>query len=97
MQPKSLRLIGLARRAGKLACGSDAAADAAGRAGLILLASDAGNTVRREAAGYGKQVTGLPHSKEELGRAVGRESCAIAAVTDEAFTRGIIEALMEES
>ena len=96
MQPRPLRLLGLARRAGKLACGADAVKGAAERARLILIACDAGSAVRREAAGYGKRVIGLPYGKEELGRAVGRESCAVAALIDEEF--GIIEALsMEES
>jgi ribosomal protein L7Ae-like RNA K-turn-binding protein len=91
-------LIGLAKRAGKLACGADAVKESGRRAKLILIANDAGNAVRREAAGYGKRVVELPHGKEELGCAVGRESCAVAALTDEEFARGVIEALnMEES
>ncbi|MCL2003892.1 MAG: hypothetical protein FWG72_07815 [Oscillospiraceae bacterium] len=95
MQPKLLRMAGLARRAGKLACGTEAVRDAAGRAGLILLASDAGNTAGRDAERYGKPLMILPYDKEELGRAVGRKTCAIAAVTDDAFCRGIIEAMEE--
>ena len=96
MQPKPLRLIGLARCAGKLACGSDAVKEAAPRARLILIAGDSGRAVRREAGRYGKRVIELSYDKEELGRAVGREKCAVAAVTDEEFSRGIIAALQGE-
>jgi ribosomal protein L7Ae-like RNA K-turn-binding protein len=96
MQPKPLRLLGLARRAGKLVCGSDAVKEASVRAKLILIAGDAGNTVKREANRYGKQVIELPFGKEELGSAVGRSECAVAAVIDKEFTRGIIKALGEE-
>ena len=94
MLPKPLRLIGLARRAGKLICGSDAVKDAAGRAKLIFIAADAGQNVRREAERYGKRIVVLPYSKEELGHAAGRGQCAVAAVIDEEF--GILEALGEE-
>jgi len=98
MQPKPLRLLGLAKRAGKLACGSDAVKVAAERSRLIVLANDAGQNVRREAERYEKQVVELPYNKEELGHAVGRASCAIAAVADKEFGLGILEALnMEES
>ena len=98
MQPKPLRLLGLAKRAGKIACGMDAVEEAAGQAHAVFLASDAGQAVRRGAKRYGNRASELPYGKEELGRAVGRESCAVAAVIDEKFSQGIIEALqMEES
>lgn len=98
MKDKALRLLGLAKRAGKLVCGTEAVKDAAGRADLILLACDAGNSVRREAGRIKARLYTLPHTKEELGHAAGRKVCAIAAVTDTEFSRGILEALqMEES
>ena len=96
MQPKALRLLGLARRAGQLACGVDAVILAAGRAKLILLANDAGNSARREAERLGKQIIVLPYNKEVLGRAAGMRTCAIAAVIDEAFSRGVSAALSDD-
>ena len=97
-QPKPLRLAGLARRAGKLVCGADAVKTEAGRARLILIAEDAGNTTKRNAEKYGRPVVTLPYSTEEMGRAVGKARCAIAAVIDEHFSEGIRTALqMEES
>ena len=35
----------------------------------------------------------MPYSREELGQAVGRASCALAAVTDLGFARSIVEKL----
>jgi ribosomal protein L7Ae-like RNA K-turn-binding protein len=91
-----LRLLGLARRAGKLICGLEAVLEHAGGAAMILLASDAGNSVKREALRLNRHTVTLPHSKAELGAAVGRGTCAIAAVTGAAFDRGIKEALQME-
>jgi ribosomal protein L7Ae-like RNA K-turn-binding protein len=93
MQPKVLRLLGLAKRAGKIACGMDAVMNAAGGSMLVILANDAGNSVKRKAERSGTQTMTLPYTKEELGRAIGRKTCAIAALADKEFTRGILEAL----
>ncbi|MCL1806532.1 MAG: hypothetical protein FWG31_02390 [Oscillospiraceae bacterium] len=96
MEPKPLRLIGLAKKAGMLVCGTDAVIIAAGQAKLLLLSADAGNSAKREAGRLGKQLVTLPYNKEELGRAAGKRSCAIAAVTDEDFAQGIVKALQME-
>jgi ribosomal protein L7Ae-like RNA K-turn-binding protein len=71
----------------------EAVKGAAGRAKLILLASDAGNSVKREAERLEIQIAVLPYTKEELGHAAGRGTCAIAAVADKEFSRGILEAI----
>ena len=81
-------LIGLARKAGKVEVGEEPVSIAARthKARLILFAADAaGNTRRR---GESLAQTGncpaltLPLTKTELGGAVGRESCAVLALTD---------------
>ncbi|MDD5938321.1 MAG: ribosomal L7Ae/L30e/S12e/Gadd45 family protein [Clostridiales bacterium] len=83
-----LGIIGLARKAGKLHLGEESAAAAAldHKTRLILVASDAAeNTAQRirRAAETGNAVClSIPHSKEELGGAVGRKSCAVAAFSD---------------
>jgi ribosomal protein L7Ae-like RNA K-turn-binding protein len=74
----------------------EAVKGAAGRAKLIVTANDAGNSVKREAERLNSQHIMLAHNKEELGRAVGRKTCAIAALTDKEFSRGLSEALMEQ-
>ncbi len=91
----TLRTVGLALKAGKLAVGEEAAGDAcAARAcRLLLLASDAAeNTLRRAErfAGQGQCLwMQVPYSKEALGAAVGRAGCAMAAVTDLGLAQSI--------
>lgn len=83
-----LPLIGLALRAGRLEVGEDASADACRlkRCRLLLLASDAGDHAQRQAAFFAQEgqclLAQLPASKEALGAALGRKSCAMAALTD---------------
>ncbi|MDR0293859.1 MAG: L7Ae/L30e/S12e/Gadd45 family ribosomal protein [Oscillospiraceae bacterium] len=100
MEAKALRLLGLARRAGRLACGTVAVTDAAGRAQLFLLAADAGHSAKRGAERLARQagtpLIHLTYTKEALGRAAGRGTCAVAAVTDKGFSRGIRDALQME-
>lgn len=82
-----LGFLGLTKRAGKLAAGEDAveAALHTGKVRLLLLASDAGEkTVRRaEFRSGGKlPIAYLESDRAALGRALGWESCAVAAVSD---------------
>jgi ribosomal protein L7Ae-like RNA K-turn-binding protein len=84
-----LGLLGLARKAGRLVMGSTAVEQALrrGQPALLLLASDASANTARQAkrwAGDAKtQLLSLPHTKEQLGRALGRPTCALAVLTDE--------------
>ena len=95
----ALSMIGLALRAGRLEAGEDPAGDACRekRCRLLLTASDAGSNALRKAerfADMGQCLTlALPWSKTELGAALGRESCALAAVTDLGLARAIAEKL----
>ena len=97
----TLRLVGLALRAGRLEGGEDAAVDACQykKARLLLLASDAAEgTVNRAlhaAAECGCVPLETPWSKEELGAALGRKSCAVAAMTDMGMARAVTEKLAE--
>lgn len=97
----TLRLVGLALRAGRLEVGEDAAVDACQykKARLLLLASDAAEgTVNRAlhaAAECGCVPLETPWSKEELGAALGRKSCAVAAMTDLGMARAVTEKLAE--
>ena len=83
-----LRQLGLAKRAGRAELGEDgvSSAAAAGKARLVLLASDAAeNTVRRArnfTEGSHAVVHSVPFNKETLGAACGRGSCAMLAVTE---------------
>lgn len=88
-------LIGLAKRAGKLACGDEqtAAAARAGQASLVIAAFDAAlgtaRKARRAAETNGTDFVVLPIGKQELGYAVGRGSCAVIAVCNRGFSREI--------
>ena len=98
----ALRLIGLARKGGRIEVGEEpvGAAARAHKARLVVLASDAAdNTLRRAshfALSAGVPVLQSPYTKEELGLSVGRSSCAMLALTDHglaaAFTRKLAAA-----
>lgn len=99
---KVLGLLGLAKKAGQLEVGEEptGAAARAKDARLLLIASDAAdNSYRRlrhfadaGACLYAK----LPCTKDELGSALGRTSCAMVAVTDVGFATAIAEKLAED-
>ena len=96
---KVLSLLGLAKKAGRLAVGEESVADAARAhaARLIVLAEDAAdNSARRaerSAAEGACLLTRVPATKEELGRAVGRASCAMLALTDVGFAEAAAKKL----
>lgn len=96
---KALGLLGLARRGGRIELGEEGAGSAcrAGKARLLMLASDAGESVRHRAqyfvrAGKPPLMT-LPYTREEFGGAVGRPVCAVAALTDAAMALAFVKAL----
>lgn len=101
MSSHILSLLGLALRGGRLAVGEEPAALAAkaGKARLLLAASDAaGNTLRRAEhlaqEGHCLWLV-LPFTKEELGHALGRGSAAIAALTDTGLAAAFTERLAQ--
>ena len=98
---KILNMIGLAKKAGRLEVGEEptCAAARARDARLLLLARDAAeNSARRlrHFADAGQCLwVRLPVTKDELGGAVGRSSCAMCAVTDIGFATAIAKKLAE--
>lgn len=90
-----LHMIGLALKAGRLEVGEEpvGAACRARDCRLILVARDAAdNSFRRvkHFADAGQCLwVSVPYTKEELGEAVGRTACAMAAVTDIGFAEAI--------
>ena len=99
MEDKLLSLLGLARRAGKLALGADAAEEAlcGGKAALAVLAADISprteEAARRAAARYGVPVCKLRWTMDRLGAAVGKRA-GVIAVKDAGFA-GAIAALWQ--
>ena len=96
-----LSLLGLSLRGGRLAIGEEPA-EAAARARdarVLLLASDAAEGTRRRCEHFARAGDclwlRLPFTKEELGRALGRTSVAIAAVTDVGLADALLRRLAE--
>ena len=99
MANRARNYLSLAGRAGRAALGEErgGAAARAGKAYLILVAQDASDHTWRRArsfaAGTEQQVLRLRQSKDELGQSIGRESLAIAAITDAALALAMVKAL----
>ena len=94
----TLGYLGLARRAGKLSIGHDAAMLSVrkGTAHLVLLTTDASPRHQREleAAGFTKAVT-VPYTMADAGVATGKKSC-IYALEDEGFSKAFINKISKE-
>ena len=97
-----LQLMGLALRARGLVAGEEVVADAvaAHRARLLLVAEDAADgTVRKVqnlSAGRLPVMT-VPAGKETIGGALGKGSCAVAAVLEGGFAARIGGLLAEQN
>ena len=90
MNDRLLSLVGLARRAGRLSLGFDAAAEAMnkGRTKLLIIACDlSGNStasiIRTAERTHTKTIV-INRTKAQIGAAVGKEA-GIIAVNDEGF------------
>lgn len=98
---RALGLLSISRKGGNLTVGEEqvGAVARAGRARLLLVASDASDhTVRRArsfVAGTAQPMLLLPFSKDELGQALGVASCAIAAITDVRLAQAFVKTLGE--
>jgi ribosomal protein L7Ae-like RNA K-turn-binding protein len=93
LRQRLLALIGLAVRARKLTAGATAVERLVERGGcpLIIVADDAGAALRRrlERLAPTRGQLQAPLSRQELGRACGRATVAVAAIEDPGFARGI--------
>ena len=102
MREKLLSLLGLMRRANALAVGevNTGSTARAGKAKLLLLASDASENARRRAEGFAAgrklSLTVLPFTKEEFSSAVGLNGGSMAAITDLGFANALLKALAAE-
>lgn len=94
MADKLLSLLGLARRAGKIEPGFDAAVSAArgGKAYLLIAARDISEktvkNLRYEGARAGIPTLRVEAGMEELGRACGVRA-GVLAVTDKGFSKAV--------
>ena len=99
MDNKVLNYLSLARKGGMAELGEEpvAAITRAGKGYLVIVASDASDHTWRRAksfaAGTDQQCVRLQCTKEEVGFVVGRQSLAIAAITDVRLALAMVEAL----
>ena len=96
---KSLNYLALARKAGKAELGEEpvGAAARAGKAYLVIVASDASDHSWRRAKSYvsgtEQQCIRLKQTKDELGQTIGRSSLAMAALTDVSLALAFVKAM----
>ena len=99
---KALSLLALARKGGIAELGEEPVGGAArgGKAYVILVAKDASDHTWRRAksfaAGTEQQRVRLPWTKDQLGAAIGRDTLAIAAITDVQMALALVAALPQE-
>ena len=99
---KALSLLALARKGGIAELGEEPVGGAArgGKAYVILVAQDASDHTWRRAksfaAGTEQQCVRLPWTKDQLGAAIGRDTLAIAAITDVQMALALVAALPQE-
>ena len=96
---KGLNYLALARKARLCEAGEEpvGAAARAGKAYLVVVASDASDHTWRRAksyvAGTDQQCIRVGYTKDELGQTIGRASLALAAFTDPAMALAFVKAL----
>ena len=101
MTDSALSLLGLALRGNNLAVGEEPVKEACKtrRARLVMSAADAAqNSIDR--AGRMAELGGvpwvrIPWDKEALGYALGRNTCAVAALTDQGLAGAFAERLVQ--
>ena len=97
----ALRLLGIARKAGRVEVGEEPAGAAcrARQARLLLAAADAADNSLRRAAHFAEagKVPWLkaPWDKGTMGAAVGRSACAMLALTDTGLAAALAEKLAQ--
>ena len=98
---RALNYLALARKGGLAELGEEPVGGAAraGKAYVILVAGDASDHTWRRAKSFAawteQQCVRLPYSKDAMGEAIGRDTLAIAAVTDVSLALALVKALPE--
>ena len=98
----ALRYLGIARMSGNLEIGEDNAKTLvkAGRARLLLVASDSSDAAKRRADGYvfgfSTPLIEVPYTKAEISQEVGKPGCSMVAIRDLGLADGFVKALAAE-
>ncbi len=92
MLDKSLRMLGLATRAGKVITGAELVLKAlrSNKIHLIILAQDAKESTAKQFENKNVPVIKLA-DKDTLGKMTGKEIRSVAGVTDESFAKVILK------
>jgi len=102
MKPnKTLSLLGLSAKAGKVASGEFAAENAVktGKAHLLIVAEDASNNTKKKfknMCDFYQVAIYFYGDKGALGHAIGKEFRASLAITDAGFAKGITKQISTE-
>ena len=94
MSEKAMRMLGLARRAGKIVFGSDAAADAVrfGKAYIAIVATDASDRTKKllnnKCNSFHVPLYEFSDC-ETLGQKLGKSAISALAVVDKSFAKAI--------
>ncbi len=97
---KAFGLIGLAKKAGRLALGEAAVKDAVrfGKAKLVIIAEDASDNTKKsitDSCKYYNVKYYITAAKDSLGHAVGNKFNAAIAVVDDGFAKSIEKCLQQ--
>lgn len=100
-EKKTLSLLGLATKAGKIASGEFQTETAVkdGTAKLVLVASDASENTKklfRDKCSYYSVPVYIYGDKEALGAAIGKEYRASVAVLEEGFAKAVQKKIIEQ-
>ena len=98
----ALGYLGIARMSGNLETGEENAKALvkAGKARLLLVASDSSDAAKRRADGYvfgfSTPLIEVPYTKAEISQAVGKPGCSMAAIRDLGLADSFVKALAAE-
>ncbi len=92
---KCLGMIGLAKRAGRIAPGAPNTEKTirAKKARLVIIASDASENTKKsitDSCAYYKARYIVYSTKDQISRAIGTSETAVLAVTDESFAKAVL-------
>ena len=99
---KALNYLGIARKSGAIETGEDNSAGLvkAGKARILIVASDTSDGAKRRAEGYVYETNTLlvevPFTKDEIAGITGKSGCSMAAITDLGLAGAFLKALADE-
>ena len=99
---KALNYLGIARKSGGMETGEDNSSGLvkAGKARVLIVASDTSDGAKRRAEGYvyetGTLYVEVPFTKEEISAISGKSGCSMAAITDLGLAAAFLKALVQE-